>query len=441
MKIENFKDKKILILGFGKEGRDTLKFLRKLFPKKKIGIADKNPKCKIKNLRFKNLNWHLGKNYLNSLKKYDLVIKSPGIPIHLPEIEKAFEEGKITSQTEVFFENFNGKIVGITGTKGKSTTSLLIYKILKASPKFKGKVFLTGNIGKPVLNHIFKKNAIMVYELSSHQLYNLKKSPQIAVILNFYHEHLDYYRNLKEYINAKSNITLHQAEKDYLIYNFLDRNVRKIAKKSKAKKIPLKNFLKIIKKVGVKKIPLPKFYALNIAAAIKVGEIFEVGKNTMRKVIENFRGLPHRLEFVGKFKGIYFYNDSLSTIPQSTIFALNSFDKKVKTLILGGFDRGLSFKKLAEEILKKKVKTLILFPETGIKIWEEILKKIKRNDNLPKCFLVQKMSDAVKLSFQYTPKSGICLLSPASASFNLFKDYKERGNLFKKYVKYYGKKS
>ena len=439
MKLEKLKNKEILILGFGREGKSTFNFLRKIFPQKEIAVADENSKLKIENSKLKKVKWHLGKNYLKALEKYEVIIKSPGIPVHFPEIEKAFKEKKITSQTEIFFENCKGKIVGITGTKGKSTTAFLIYKILKEGAK---KVHLVGNIGKPALNYLSSdnKNKIYVYELSSHQLYKLKKSPQIALFLNIFPEHLDYYRNFKEYLMAKANITLWQKKEDFFIFNPKQKEIKEIAKKSKARKIPLKEGQELIKEVGLKKLNFPlNFYSLNLKAAISVAKIFRLKKEKIKKAIENFKGLPHRLEFVGKFKGIYFFNDSLSTIPETTISALDFFKGKVETLILGGQNRGLDFSLLSKKIIQDKIKTLIFFPETGDIIWKEILKILKKKEEMPKAFMVFKMRDAVKLAFKNTKKGKICLLSPASASFSLFKDYKERGNLFKKYVKEYGK--
>jgi len=443
MRLETLKNKKILILGFGREGRDTFEFLSKFFPEKMFGIADKDPDCKLKieNCNLKKIKWHLGENYLRTLKNYNVIIKSPGIPVHLPEVEMSFKEGKITSQTEIFFENYKGKIVGITGTKGKSTTASLIYKVLKEGGL---KVHLAGNIGKPVLNYLIssKEDEIFVYELSSHQLYNMKISPHVAVFLNIYPEHLDYYKDFNEYLMAKANITLWQTENDFLIYNFKDKNVRKIAEKSKAKKIPIKDYSNVLKNIGIKKMPFyGEFYGLNIACAIEVGRIFGVEKEKIKRAIEKFKPLSHRLEYVGKFRGIEFFNDSLSTIPQTTIAALDSLGEKVQTLILGGYDRGLDFKELVREVIKRKIENLIFFPETGERIWREILNEIKDESKLPRAILVQNMKDAVKIAFEITEKNKICLLSPASPSFGLFRDYKERGNLFKRYVKYYGKKA
>jgi len=444
MELKDLKNKRILILGFGREGVDSFKFLRKLFPKKILGVADRNKKIKnpykaepsgfrqkskIKNLirNDKKIKWHLGENYLQAIKNYDMVIKSPGIPIYFPEIKKAYQKGKITSQTEIFFDNCPGKIVGVTGTKGKSTTASLIYQILKTAGL---KAHLVGNIGKPVLNLLFSatSNDIYVYELSSHQLFNLKKSPHIAVLLNIYPEHLDYYKNFNEYALAKANITKYQTKDDYLIFNTQDKLIKKFAKKSKAKKNPIKG----------------KFYDLNIAAAKVAGKIFGIPEKIIEKAIKKFKPLPHRLEYVGEFRGIKFYNDALSTIPETTILALDYLGNKVQTIFLGGFDRGISFKKLAKRILKSKIKNLILFPTTGEKIWRAIISLKKENQF--KAFLVQRassgaqyMKDAVKLAYQYTKKGKISLLSCASPSFSIFRDYKEKGNLFKRYVKMYGK--
>src|SRR3989344_6837125 len=410
MKLNQLKDKKILILGFGREGQDTFKFLKKLFPRKKIDIADQK----------------FDKNYLEKIKNHDVIIKTPGIPFKkLPGLHP----GKITTQTEIFFDNCPGMIIGITGTKGKSTTSYWIYQALKKGAPLKGrasprkgrglKAHLVGNIGKPVLTSLLKakKDDIFVYELSSFQLTNLKKSPHIAVLLNIYPEHLDYYRSFKEYVSAKANITKYQTKNDFLIYNSEDPLVSGIAKKSKAKKIPIQG----------------KYYELNRAAAKAVAKIFKV------LVPEKLKFLPHRLECLGKFKGIKFYNDSLSTVPETAIEALDFLGENVQTMILGGYDRGLDFKKLAQRLSESQIKTLILFPTTGKRIWLALrLASLAQGKRPPRRFFVHNMKNAIRLSYQYTQKDKICLLSPASPSFGIFKDYAERGETFKKFVKKYG---
>jgi len=436
MKLNELKNKRILLLGLGKEGIDSFKFLRKIFPHKTLGLADKLSLSSIfrgskkRNIKAK---LYFGENYLKAIDDYDVIIKSPGIPFHLPEIERAYREGKITSQTEIFFDNCPGEIIGVTGTKGKSTTASLIYKILKAGNL---KVHLVGNIGRPVLSLLLSatKNDIYVYELSSHQLFNLKKSPRVAVFLNIYPEHLDYYKNFKEYIWAKTNITRYQTGKDYLIFNSGVGIIKEIAKKSKAKKIPIPRKLGKFTKIIRDKNTIPRE---NILAAVMVGKIFGIPEKKIKWAIEKFKPLPHRLEYLCEFKGIKFYNDSLSTIPETTILALDYLGDKVETIFLGGFDRGISFTKLVKRILKSKIKNLILFPTTGDKIWKEII-SLKKEGQF-KAFLVQNMKDAVKLAFGYTQKGKICLLSCASPSFSIFKDYREKGNLFKMYVKMYGK--
>jgi len=438
MKLNELKNKRILILGFGKEGKDTFLFLRKLFPKKIIGIADKNEKVASSAIRRKGgVKWHLGENYLKALKNYDIIIKSPGVPFKI--LPKSALK-KITSQTEIFFNNCPGEIVGITGTKGKSTTTSLIYDILKEGLKassfakgYGGHVHLVGNIGKPVLNLLFSatKKDVYIYELSSHQLYNIKKSPKIAVFLNIYPEHLDYYRNFQEYFKAKQNITKYQAKEDYFIYNSEDKLVRKVAKKTKARTIPIKG----------------KYYELDRNAAIAVGKLFKIPQERILKAIKEFKPLPHRLELVGTFKGIKFYNDALSTIPETAIAALDALGENVETIFLGGFDRGLNFKNLAKRVLKSKVKNVILFPTTGKKIWQSIRQAQKKalRQKHPAVshiepFFTDNMPDAVKIAYENTQKGKICLLSTASTSFSIFRDYKEKGNLFKKFVKRYGKK-
>jgi len=429
--LEDLKNKKILILGFGKEGKTTLSFLRKLFPEKILGIADQNKDKKIKE---RKIRWYLGKNYLKAIKDYDLIIKSPGIPIHLPEIEKIYKKNKnqkITSQTEIFFNNCPGRIIGVTGTKGKGTVASLIYEILK-----KGgiRAHLIGNIGKPVLSFLFSATPkdVYVYEISSHQLYNLKKSPFVAVLLNIYPDHLDFFKNFKEYIKTKANISRFQKKNDYLIYCSKNKITAEIVQKSKAKKIAFdrkryKFFLKIRDKIPL----LGKANLDNIKAAIVVGELFSIPKEKIIEAIKNFKPLSHRLEYLGSYRRIKFYNDSIATIPEATIVAFDTLENKVETIFLGGSNKNLDFKHLAKRILKSKIKNLILFSPTGKEILEEIFKLKKSN---LRYFFVENMKKGVELAYQYTKKGKICLLSPASASFGLFKDYQERGKAFKKWV-------
>jgi UDP-N-acetylmuramoylalanine--D-glutamate ligase len=455
--LDYLKNKKILILGFAREGIDTLRFLRKLFPEKVLGIADRSrleefPKniqkliSSVFHDREKNgarEKLYLGKNYLKALKDYDVIVKSPGIP---PKTIKPFlrRDQIVTSQTEIFFDNCPGKIIGITGTKGKSTTASLIYEVLRSGGL---KAHLLGNIGKPVLSHLFeaKSDDIYVCELSSHQLLNLKKSPPIAVFLNIYPEHLDYYENFKQYLKAKQNICRYQTKSDFFLYNPDNKYVSQTAKITRAQKIALnpQKTKAFLEKRGRSDLPqlLGEFNLLNMASAIEVGRFFKVPDKIIAKALKSFKPLPHRLEFAGSYKGIRFYNDSLATIPEATIAALDALGNDVETIFLGGFDRGLDFKNLARKILSSQIKTLIFFPTTGQRIWQAIIldeNGSKRFFFNP--FFIDNMKEGVKLAFEHTSKGKICLLSCASPSFGLFKDYQERGDLFKKCVKEAGRR-
>lgn len=438
MRLRDLKNKKILILGLGIEGMANLKFLRKTFPNKIIAVGDRlefddlNPKVKRIIKKIKKIKLHLGESYLGFLKNYDVIVKSPGIS---PAILKPFliKKQTITSQTEIFFNNCPGKIIGVTGTKGKSTTASLIYEILKENNV---KVYLGGNIGKPVLSFLSssKPENVYVCELSSHQLLNLKKSPHIAVFLNIYKEHLDYYDGFEQYLSAKTNILRYQKRSDYLIFNSKNKLVNKESKKSKAKKISIDSVK--IKKINT--LLKGDFNVLNIKAAIAVARLFDIEDKNILKVIKKFKPLEHRLEYIGTYKGIKFYNDALSTVPEATIAALDALGNSVETIFLGGLDRGIDFKGLAKRILKSKIKTLILFPDTGSDIFKEIVNLDSKKKY--RTIMVLNMKDGVELAFKNTSKGKICLLSTASPSFSLFKDYKEKGALFKKYVKLYGKR-
>lgn len=459
MKLNLLQNKRVLILGLAREGESSFQFLRQRFPDKIIGLADQLEfeKLPLKIQRIiqndKRIKAHLGKHYLQSLKDYEIIIKTPGISdkIISPYISK---KHTFSSQTDIFLQTFAKQTVGITGTKGKSTTSSLIYKILKDGGV---KVDLIGNIGRPSLSYFKNGNSkkFFVFELSSHQLKDLKASPHIAVFLNIYQEHFDYYKNFQEYFQAKTNIANWQGRKDYFIFNSDQPALKKLAQKTKARTIAfskknkrekrnacyLKNDIIYFKnKAVIQKSEIPLLgeqYIDDVMAAISVASIFKIPFPKIRKSIIAFKPLKHRLELVGTFKGITFYNDSLATIPQATAHALSSL-KNIETLILGGYDRGVDFNFLARNVLKNKIETIVLFPPAGQRIWQTILKQKSRK--LPRHFFVNNMKEAVKLCFQHTKEGDICLLSPSCASFGVFKDYKDRGEQFKKYIKQLAKK-
>lgn len=276
MKIKELKNKKVLILGIGREGMDTLFFLKKVFPKKIFAIADKkqfNDLDSKTKKAIKGMELLLGDDYLKKVNDFDVIIKSPGIPF-------SRYKNKITSQTELFFDNCPGKIIGVTGTKGKSTVSSLINAIIKKS-------YLVGNIETPSLSFLLKakKNDIFVYELSCHQLQNLKKSPHIAVFLNIYPEHLDYYKDFDEYYSAKKNIFKYQTKDDYLVYN------PKVEVKTKAHKIEIniKDFSVFFKN---NQQFLEITHIDNLIAVLNVANILNISEDKVIKALSNYKRLP-----------------------------------------------------------------------------------------------------------------------------------------------------
>jgi len=455
--VNNLKNKKILILGFGREGKSSLRFLEKHYPNNEIAIADKqkiSPNWRKSDFRHSigeesdssrtdssRIKKFSGKGYLKAVNDYDVIIKTPGInnadlkpylqnraadlkPYLKNQSTASSKNQAITSQTEIFLEKHRNKTIAITGTKGKGITASLLYKIIRNAGK---KVELIGNMGRPTLDFYDKKDCWFIFEISSHQLDGLKTSPHIAVFLNIYPDHLDFFKTFKRYFSAKKNITAFQSKSDYFIFNKDFKELKAI--QTKAQKIA---FTKT-KGRGLKKIPFKSNWFLeDINATISVAKLLKIEKGIIQKTIKNYKPFEHRLENVGTYKGIKFINDSAATIPQATIAGLNNFDN-IGTLILGGSDKKSNFKNLAKEIIKKEIKTLILFPITGQKIWQEIKKQ--KPKKLPKAVKVKNMKQAIIACYKHTEKGKICLLSPACASFSIFNNYQDRGEQFKKYVK------
>jgi UDP-N-acetylmuramoyl-L-alanine---L-glutamate ligase len=460
---DKLRDKKILILGLGKEGESSYRFFRQLFPNKVLLVADKKPIDKLdKRLInvFKgdsHLKLFLGKDYLQPIKESNVVIKTPGIPKDIPKLRLASRRGVIvTSQTGLFFTYCRGKIIGVTGTKGKSTATSVIFKVLQEGGK---RSFLVGNIGEPVLPYLEKDspNTYFAFELSCHQLNDIRVSPHIAVILNLYPEHLDYYPNFNFYKRAKSHITRYQTQADYLLYRSSDRHVLDIARKTKAKKIPFTlegnhpkrgGFLKdgniVLNLDGVEEkiisehdIPLiGRFNLHNVMPAIIVGRLIGIPIAKIKQAIKKFKPLDFRLELVGTFGGIKFYNDPLATIPQATIAAIETLgSNNVETLMLGGLDRGIDYTDFAKWLTRGAVKSLILFPDSGKRLHQTIKIVSGVNKLAISSFFVENMKDAVQIAYKKTSVGKICLHSPAAPACGVgFKDYRERGGLFKKYV-------
>ncbi len=408
MIIEELKKyKKILILGYGKEGQSAEKFLKKHIPLSEVHIADKKD----------------DENYLLKQNDADLIIRSPGI-------RRELVTKKWTTASNIFFGNFPGQIVGVTGTKGKSTTTSLIAAMIG---KKKPDVRLVGNIGFPMLDALetATKDTVAVVELSSYQLADLHYSPHVVLIVNWYPEHSDFHGSFDAYKKAKQNCLYFQTNEDHFVYDPQEKEVAGWTRLTRAKTTPYTDEFPF----DETKIPLIGAHnKRNIQGALTVARLFGVSDEDAQSAVYSFVPLPHRLQNVGTFKEITFYDDAISTTPESTIAALNSL-KNVDTIFLGGQDRGYDFVELARALQEKNIKSIVLFPETGVRI-KETLEKL--GGYHPTVLSTSNMEEAVVFAYQKGSPGSICLLSTASPSYSVWKNFEEKGDLFQKYVKLHG---
>ncbi len=446
---------KIAILGFGKEGISALRFLKRQreYRGAEIWALDKNENLKLPHGIFSQT----GEHYLRGLGRFDLIVRSPGIRYHLLEIQAAIKDGvKVTSPTKLFFEKCPARIIGVTGTKGKGTTSTLIYRILKADRK---KTFLAGNIGKPALDILPKldKKSWIVLEMSSFQLVDLKQSPHIAAALMITSEHLDWHRNAREYRDAKANIVRFQLARDFAVLardypaslafrRLTKAKVLMFSRRSKINKgIRVENGVFVffsgrrkeqICDVGRLQIPGEHNWE-NVGAAITVAKILKIPNAVIAKTVYGFKGLEHRLEFVAEKKGVRYYNDSYATTPETSIAAIQAFHEQ-KILVLGGSSKGSDFTGLGRIISKSKtIKGIV-----GIGVeWPRIKAAIqgrrekgegRRIKIVEGC---KNMKQIIRAANSIAEPGDVVLLSPACASFGMFKNYSDRGRQFEEVVR------
>ena len=451
--IKYLENKKILILGFGMEGYSTYRLIRRHLPDQKVYISDANSKAYDKYedvLKDTNAIILATDEYLKNLDKYDVIMKTPGLSFKDIDTSKFID--KIKSQIELFLEFVDVFTIGVTGTKGKSTTSSLIYNIIS---KQREDVHLLGNIGVPLFDEIDKltEKSIVVLELSSHQLEFVQVAPNIAILLNLFEEHLDHYKSYEHYINAKLNICRYQKADDYFLYSIDNECLRNHVEKMRDLKqnvfeISLEGNRKmnsndslIIRKENTaitedgevlytdseSRQILGDHNFNNIMFAVTVAKIMNLDLKKATQDIYNFAPLEHRMEFVGEIDGVKYYNDSIATIPASTINGVETL-KNVNTLIIGGKDRGIDYSEFAEFLGNTDIEHLICLPDTGWKIADMVV-----NEKM-EVFIVHNMEEAVSFAKEVTKKGTCCLLSPAASSYGFFKNFKERGNLFKKLV-------
>ncbi len=455
--ITDWKNKKIAVLGLGLEGISSAKFLKKQGAI--LTLLDKKNEEEIEKEildEAKKLTSHVvfGENYLKTLTDFDVIVRSPGIKRTLPELEAAEKKGVvITSHTKIFFDVCPSPIIGVTGTKGKGTTSTLIYEMLKKEDK---DAYLGGNIGIPPLDFLDKltPKSIVVLELSSFQLQDVDKSPHIGVMLMITSEHLDYHKDTREYVEAKRNLIRFQTSSDFAILNrdYPATNESDIVTSAKVyfvsrergidegcfvknkKEIWLRIDGKETKIIDTNYILLPGGHNLeNVCAAVMAATLAGVSKEHSIEVLKTFQGLEHRLELVREVNGVRYYNDSFSTVPETAIAAIEAFENP-EILILGGSSKNSDFTELGYVIRNaKNIKAII-----GIgKEWPRIRNELRTENQELRTLLIEGAKDIhtiVQAASKIARPGDVVLLSPACASFDMFKNYKDRGEQFKEEV-------
>ena len=449
----DIKNKKIAFIGTGVTNNDTIR----LFLKKGIDVTlcDKKTREQVGELADEfeaaGAKLSLGETYLDAIFSCDIVFRSPGVYYHIPELQKAREMGiVVTSEMEVFFDLCPCKTYAITGTDGKTTTTTITTEILERSGK---KVHKGGNIGRallPIIEEI-SEDDVAVVELSSFQLISMRKSPDSAAITNIYPDHLNVHSSMQEYVDAKKNLILHQNAFSTTVLN-LDNEVNNLSGfvRGSLYKFSLKtkpergSFLdedgwlcftdkgvteRIVHKDEIK---IPGMHNVeNYLTAISLVH-GEASSKAIADTARNFGGVEHRIEFVRELDGVRYYNDSIATSPVSVIAGLNAFGRKV-IMIAGGYDKKLDYNQLAEPI-NKYVKTLVLLGATADKIEEAVREYKNYNENECRIIRVSTMEEAVEAARRSAENGDIVTLSPASASFDMYKNFEERGRHYKSIV-------
>lgn len=417
--IDYIRDKEILLLGFSREGHSTYNFIRRHLPDKHLSIAD----MREIEIEDENVTLFCGEGYLDAIENADIVIKAPGVPLlHFQKPDGV----EITCQTDLFLRFADCVCVGVTGTKGKTTTSTLIYSMLRTAGK---SACLIGNMGYPVFDSIEDcKDEIAVIEMSSHQLEFTTRSPHIAVLTNIYPEHLDHYDSFECYAAAKLNIERYQTAGDIFIYN-ADQGLKGLFDPD--------SYAGEAVGVSVNDPDAGNFEGLNnrligrhnlhdCLFAARVADRLGVSHTDIIKALENYEGIEHRLEPVGVVGSIKFYNDCIATIPHSVMCAVEALGD-VDSLIFGGMDRGLDYSAFETALEKSSIRNLICMPDTGHKIGMHMA-ELGSDKNI---VVVEDMEGAVRTALSVTQKGKSCLLSPAAPSYNRYKDFEEKGRHFK----------
>lgn len=454
--MEYFTGKKVGILGLSVEGLDSVRFF--LQEKSQITCLDRRISSEFRetytNLQQKGVSFQLGPTYLNNLNTFDILVRTPGMWPKLPELLYVKDQGVcVTSATRLFFDLCKAHIIGVTGTKGKGTTSTLIYEMLKAERK---ETILGGNVGIPLLSKVreIPRTGWVVYELSSFQLEDLHTSPHIAVVHRITQEHLlnfdklatNFHTNREAYVEAKKPIVRYQTKHDFAIINNADPTAESFSTLTPAHIYRFHRYqsgvdayvqnhtVYVVWQTKKHRICTSSDIKLrgdhnleNIAAATLAALCAGVSISTIRQTVRKFEGLEHRLEFVRSVGNTAYYNDSFSTVPETTIAAVESFTEPI-VLIVGGSDKGSLFEEMGKVIARSSVHTLIVIGQMTMRISEAVEKANYKGKLISGC---HSMHEIIQTAYKAARPGDIVLLSPACASFDMFKNYKERGKLFK----------
>jgi len=439
---EYIKGKKVSVIGIGISNRPLIKYLVSLGAE--VCAYDKKTEAQLGDIaqEFKKMGVTLilGDNYMDNLSG-DIIFKTPGMRCDHPSILAAKERGSIiTSEMEVFFEICPAKMIAVTGSDGKTTTTTLIYTMLSEAGY---KTYVGGNIGTPLMTKAeeMSEDDYVVLELSSFQLHTMKKSPHIAVITNITPNHLDWHKDYAEYIDSKKNIMRYQSKGDILVANGGNEETRKIGEKACGEWRCFSSKVDALihlsgdmicygdeEILNINDIKIPGMHNVeNYMTAI--GAVYDlVSKDIINKVAKEFGGVPHRIELVRELEGVRYYNSSIDSSPNRTANTLNTFTEPV-VLIAGGKDKGIPYDEVGTPI-KEHVKTLILIGTTAKAIDEAV----KKTGAIIPTFFVNTYEEAVKLAKESADFGDVVLLSSASTSFDMFNNFEERGNLFKELV-------
>ncbi|MCL2038128.1 UDP-N-acetylmuramoyl-L-alanine--D-glutamate ligase [Candidatus Saccharibacteria bacterium] len=414
---------KIAIAGFGLEGKSNLKYFRHKFPKAEFVVFDEREKLEDVPVGVETV---LGEDAFAQINGFDLVLRTAGLVLRkIPSDNK-----KIWSATNEFFAECPAQIIGVTGTKGKGTTSTMITEILRAHiADFGPRVHIVGNIGTPALEMLsdIHEGDYVVYELSSFQLWDVEMSPQTAVVLRIEPDHLDVHEDFADYVAAKGNIARWQSVDDAVI--FFDQNdySREIAELSQGHKIPYPDGIElrenILRVQGAHNVENAKAAIAATRAAVP-----EISETAIEKGLHDFRGLPHRLEFVREVDGVKYYDDNYSSAPGATIAALRAFDVP-EILILGGIDKGANYDKLITELHAAKIKKIILVGKVREKL-AAILHDAEITADI-EILNDPSMREIVAAARESANPGDVIIMSPAHASFDMFKNFTDRGQQFR----------